>query len=70
MQNQVSVELLHSKRTELMTERKAFLAKIDHDISSIEVAIELLSGLKVWETEPEILFDDENHNYIKSSIED
>ena len=70
MQNKLSVELLHSKRTELMAERKAFLAKIDNEISSIEVSIELLSGLKVWETEPEVVFDDENPNYIKSSIED
>lgn len=69
MQNQAAVETLHQKRIELITERDAFLARINTEIQGIESAIESLSGLKVWETEPTTLFDDENPNYIKSSIE-
>jgi len=69
MQNQTAVETLHQKRTELITERDAFLSKINSEISGIESAIESLSGLKVWETEPTTLYDDENPKYIKGSIE-
>jgi len=70
MQNQSAVETLHKKRTELIAERDAFLLSINHEISSIESAIESLSGLKVWETEPTVMFDDENPSYIKSSQEE
>ncbi len=70
MQNQTAVEALHQKRTDLIIERDTFLAKINVEISGIESAIESLSGLKVWETEPTTLYDDENPNYIKSSLEE
>jgi hypothetical protein len=70
MQNQAAVETLHKKRTELIIERDAFLSRISTEISGIESAIESLSGLKVWETEPETLYDDENPNYIRSSQEE
>lgn len=69
MQNQAAVETLHKKRAELIIERKSFLSEINSKIQGIESAIESLSGLKVWETEPDVLFDDENPDYIKSSIE-
>lgn len=69
MQNQTAVETLHQKRTELIIERETFLSRINSEISGLASAIESLSGLKVWETEPTTLFDDENPNYIKSSIE-
>jgi len=70
MQNQAAVETLHQKRTELMIERDAFLSRINSEISGIESAIESLSGLKVWETEPTTVYDDENPNYIRSSQEE
>ena len=70
MENQTAVETLHKKRTELIADRNAYLLAINHEISSIESAIESLSGLKVWETEPETIYDDENPNYIKSSQEE
>ena len=38
-----------------------------HLISIVE---ESLSGLKVWETEPTTVYDDENPNYIRSSQEE
>lgn len=70
MKNRAAVETLHKKRSELISERDVFLLAINHEISSIESAIESLSGLKVWETEPATLFDDESIHYIKSSQEE
>ena len=70
MKNQAAVETLHQKRTELMIERDAFLSRINSEISGIESAIESLSGLKVRETEPTTVYDDENPNYIRSSQEE
>ncbi len=70
MKNQAAVETLHQKRTELMIERDSFLSRINSEISGIESAIESLSGLKVWETAPTTVYDDENPNYIRSSQEE
>lgn len=70
MQNQSAVETLHQKRTELIIKRDAFLSHINSQISGIESAIESLSGLKVWETEPTTVYDDENPNYIRGSQEE
>jgi len=70
MKNQAAVETLHKKRAELISEREVFLLAINYQISSIESSIETLSGLKVWETEPDVMFDDENPNYIKGSQEE
>lgn len=71
MSNQLFViEHLCKKRLELIAERNAINNRFEGEISEIETAIETLSGKKVWEVVKEERFDDENPDYIKSSIED
>ena len=69
MNNPASESLLQ-KRQKIIAEKVAINKQLDSNINGIENAIEQLSGKKVWEVESETVFDDENPNYIKSSIED
>jgi len=55
---------------ELITKREQYLSEINSEISDLENSIETLSGKKVWETEPQDLYDDENPNYLKPSYEE
>lgn len=70
MANNESIEVLFRERNKLVTERDAMNEKFNTLISGIETSIEILSGKKVWESEPTIVYDDENHDYIKQSIEE
>jgi len=70
MENKLAIELLLRKRTELKGEVDEMVAKLSGEISSIEASIEKLSGKTVWETADDYLYDDENPDYIKGSIED
>ena len=66
----LAIMALTDKRDKLITERDFALARFNAEISEIEAAIEHLSGKKVWEVEPTVVYDDENPDYIKGSIED
>ena len=68
--NNPAIEALLQKRQKIIAEKVAINKQLDFNINGIENAIEQLSGKKVWEVESETVFDDENPNYIKSSIED
>lgn len=70
MSNQLSIEILEKKRQELLLEKEAFLGKINVQINAIEASIEQLSGKRVWSDEPPLVYDDNNPDYIKSSIEE
>jgi len=66
----LATEALLEKRQKLINKRVEVLENIDNEIDEIEKAIEQLSGKKVWDVVKEEKFDDENPDYIKSSIED
>lgn len=66
----VGITALVKERNGLMAEKLDFNSNIDKQIAEMESCIELLSGKKIWEVEKQELFDDENPNYIKGSIED
>lgn len=68
--NNPAIESLLQKRQKIIAEKVAINKQLDFNINGIENAIEQLSGKKVWEVESETIYDDENPNYIKSSIED
>lgn len=68
--NNPAIEALLQKRQKIIAEKVAINKQLDFNINGIENAIEQLSGKKVWEVESETIYDDENPNYIKSSIED
>jgi len=68
--NNPAIEALLQKRQKIIAEKVAINKQLDFNINGIENAIEQLSGKRVWEVESETIFDDENPNYIKSSIED
>jgi len=68
--NNPAIEALLQKRNDLTVKRDTDFYLATQDIKGIETAIEQLSGKKVWEVQSETVYDDENPNYIKSSIED
>jgi hypothetical protein len=65
-----AIESLMKERQKIKTEQLAANATFALRISELENAIEHISGKKVWEVEKEIVYDDENPDYIKGSIED
>jgi hypothetical protein len=70
MEHKSAIDALTLKRQELIAERDQMLAKFNAEISGLETAIETLCGKTVWQQGDLELYDDENPNYIKSSIED
>lgn len=70
MSNKLAAELLLKKRNELVELKRKMLDRYNKDISEIESAIESLEGKKVWQIEPSLIYDDENPDYIKSSLEE
>lgn len=68
--NTTAIELLLKQRDILIARRKAVIIEMNEEIRRIESGIETLSGKKVWEVSSETLYDDQNHNYIKSSQEE
>lgn len=69
MSNQAIEALLQMKK-DLEGKRDTEFHRATMEINGIEAAIEKLSGKKVWEVEPTVVYDDENPDYIKGSIED
>lgn len=67
--NSTAINSLLETRQSLINQRVELVAKLDSEILQIDTAIELLSGKKVWEIAKVEKFDDENTDYIKSSIE-
>ncbi len=65
-----AIELLYKKKLELEVERDALFTKFTTEIIQIDTAIEQLSGKKVWEIAAELVYDDQNPDYIRGSIED
>ena len=65
-----AVESLIATRNLLEADKNRTIENFDKQISEIETAILTLTGKKVWEIPQSERYDDENPNYIKSSIED
>lgn len=70
MPKSVGLEALMTKRNELVSEKNKMNEELDKQIQEMESCIELLSGKTVWEIEAATVYDDENPNYIKSSLEE
>jgi hypothetical protein len=70
MNNKSAIEVLLNKRQELATKRDVEYQRATTEICSLESAIETLSGKKVWQVEQDFVYDDENPDYIKGSIEE
>lgn len=70
MSNNFAIESLLKERTKLVGERDAKISAYNKLIGELEFSIETISGKKVWEVEPTVVYDDENPDYIKGSIED
>lgn len=70
MPNILAVEALLLKRQQLLDERTKAVSRFDQEISSLDTALEILSGKKVWELKAETLYDDERPDYIKASEEE
>ena len=69
MANSVGIKALVKELNALKSEKLVFIQQIDKQITEMESCIDLLAGKKVWEVEKEEVFDDENPDYIKGSIE-
>lgn len=70
MASQLVIEVLSNKLKQLVSEKDVAIIRYNKEISEIETALLELEGKKVWEISPAEKFDDENPDYIKSSIED
>lgn len=70
MKHEAAIMTLHENRIKLLSKKEQFISEINAEISGLETAIEVLSGKKVWETEPQTLYDDDNPNYTKPSYEE
>jgi hypothetical protein len=70
MEHKSAIDTLTEKKAELVAERDRMLARFNLEISQLETAIDTLCGKKVWLMAEPVLYDDENPDYIKSSIED
>lgn len=65
-----AIEVLAKQRQKLLIQKEEMLSNINKQISDVEAAIERLSGKHVWEVDNEVVYDDENPDYIKGSIEE
>lgn len=65
-----AIEALNQKRDDLIAEQMRIYQNFEKEIKQLESAMETLAGKKVWEFPRSEWFDDENPNYIKSSIEE
>lgn len=70
MAQNLAVESLLKEIDKVLHEKQKMNAIFDAQISELETAIDQLCGKRVWETEPESLYDDTNMDYIKSSVEE
>lgn len=68
--NQFVIKHLLEKRNALLDEKQKAIAKFDAEILEMESAIDTLGGKRVWTTEPALIYDDENPEYIKQSQEE
>ena len=68
--NSVVISTLITKRELLLDEKAKAVARFDGEISEIETALEQLSGKRVWEIAPALIYDDERHDYIQQSQEE
>jgi len=65
-----AVEAFLKERDKLIIARDEAAARFNDEILGLEIAIEKLSGKKVWEAAKEVVYDDEHPDYIKASIEE
>ncbi len=65
-----AIETLIKERQALLLAKEKMLSEYNASINDIEIAIEQLSGKTVWEAERDYIYDDENPDYIKTSIEE
>jgi hypothetical protein len=70
MANNLATDVLLIKRQELLDEKSKMNEIFDAQIQQIETSIERLEGKNVWELASTTLYDDESHNYIRSSQEE
>ena len=62
-------DVLMEKRSALLAEKSAMEETFNKQIQEIETCIELLEGKKVWEIVQNERYEDENPDYIRSSVE-
>jgi len=63
----LAIESLTTKRQQLVEERQKAIDRFDYEIAELDEAIEAISGRKVKEVISEVIYDDENINYIKGT---
>lgn len=68
--NAVVIDTLVKKREQILAEKNVAVSRFDSEIQELEIAIERLSGKKVWEVSQGVLYDDEHPDYIKQSEEE
>lgn len=68
--NQIVIETLTKKRESLVDERMKAIERFDTLINEIDAAIDIYLGKKSWTTPMTEFYDDERHDYIKSSEEE
>lgn len=69
MSNQIAIETLLKQRVEILNRKREAEEQFDKELNDLDAAIETLSGKKVWQAINEYIYDDENPDYIKTSIE-
>lgn len=69
MAQNVALELLNIEREKLILERDRIYEQFNTDIRNIENAIDKLDGKKYWDYGSNVVYDDNNPDYIKGSIE-
>lgn len=65
--NQIVIETLTVKRDFLIGKRDELIAQYNSQIAEIEDALDVLAGKKVWRTENQELYDDQNPDYIRNT---
>jgi hypothetical protein len=69
MEYSSAIAALLEIRNKLVLERDSMFSEFQKKIDEYEASIEIISGKTVWQITSETMYDDENPNYIKASIE-
>ena len=69
MAQNIAIDILLKERFRLKHEKAALIAEFNAKISEIETSIERIEGKEVWDYGELVIFDDENSDCIKGSIE-
>lgn len=70
MAQTIVTQLLLKERERLIDEMQKMKVLFKNQIREIETAIDQIEGKQVWDYGSPIIYDDNNPDYIKGSIED